>query len=106
MDARPREVRIFEFNGKRPYSEWTKKLDPVTRQKIRIRTNRLEDGNFGDHGPVGQGVFELRIHFGPGYRVYFGLDGDEIVLLLSGGDKSSQARDIRTAILYCREYKR
>ena len=65
--------------------------------KIAIRIKRLADGNFGDVAPVGDGVSELRIHFGPGYRVYFVRRGEVVVILLCGGDKSTQARDIAVA---------
>jgi putative addiction module killer protein len=66
---------------------------------------RLESGLYGDCEPVGEGVSELRMFFGPGYRVYFGEDGDDIVILLCGGDKSSQRRDIKAAKAYWKEYK-
>ena len=65
---------------------------------IRQRIARLRLGNFGDTRPVGDGVHELRIHFGPGFRVYFGREGDAVVILLCGGDKGSQRRDIAKAI--------
>jgi putative addiction module killer protein len=71
--------------------------DAKARTKILVRIQRLADGNPGDVGPVGEGVSELRLHYGAGYRVYFVSRGAEIVLLLCGGDKSSQARDIETA---------
>ena len=66
--------------------------------------SRLEQGNFGDCASVGDGVSELRMFFGPGYRVYFGEHGDVVVILLCGGDKSSQNRDIEQAKTYWKEY--
>jgi putative addiction module killer protein len=80
------------------FSAWLKDLrDLRGRAKIVARIQRLEDGNPGDVAPVGDGVSEMRIHFGPGYRVYFVNRGGELVLLLCGGDKSGQARDIAAA---------
>jgi len=69
---------------------------------IAVRIRRAEDGNFGDSKPVGEGVAEMRIHVGAGYRVYFKKIGMEIVVLLAGGDKSSQERDIQTALTLAR----
>ncbi len=66
--------------------------------RIQARIDRAEDGNFGDCSPVGEGVSEMRIHYGPGYRVYFVQRGVEMVVLLAGGDKSTQGKDIKTAI--------
>ncbi|WKN20996.1 type II toxin-antitoxin system RelE/ParE family toxin [Azotobacter vinelandii] len=66
--------------------------------RVQARIDRAEDGNFGDCEPVGEGVSEMRIHYGPGYRVYFTQRGYELVILLAGGDKSSQAKDIKAAI--------
>ena len=74
-------------------------------ENSRTRLDRLEGGNFGDCQSVGSGVFELRLHFGPGYRVYFGEVDRTIVLLLCGGDKSTQTRDIQRAKTYWLEYK-
>ena len=76
------------------------------REKIRVRLDRMSLGNYGDCHGVGEGVKELRIDFSPGYRVYFGQEGGTIVLLLCGGDKSTQAKDIETARRYWNEYRR
>ena len=70
---------------------------------IRVRMRRVEDGNFGGCEPVGEGVAEMRIHCGPGYRVYFKRTGIELVILLAGGDKSTQAKDIKRALKLARE---
>lgn len=86
------------------FSSWLKDLrDLRGKAKIVARIQRLEDGNPGDVAPVGDGVSEMRIHFGPGYRVYFVNRGGELVMLLCGGDKSSQARDIEAAKKLARE---
>jgi len=79
--------------------------DSLTRRRIQARIDRVEDGNLGDHKSLGEGVFELRIHHGPGYRVYFAQRGEAIVILLAGGDKSSQARDIQIAQELARQLK-
>ena len=68
------------------------------RARIQVRIDRAEDGNFGDCAPVGEGVSEMRIHYGPGYRVYFVQRGIELVILLAGGVKSTQSKDIKTAL--------
>ena len=81
------------------YAEWIDNLrDLQGRTRILVRVERLAAGNPGDVKPVGGGVSELRIHFGPGYRVYFTQRGQDIVILLAGGDKSSQPTDIQTAL--------
>jgi putative addiction module killer protein len=104
----PQERTILTFtvsNGKAPFEEWLLSLrDKPTQARILRRIDRLRLGNFGDAPTVGEGVFELRIHFGPGYRVYFGLHGAQVILLLCGGDKSSQPRDIATAQRYWKEF--
>lgn len=80
------------------FSAWLKDLrDLRGKAKIMARIQRLEDGNPGDVAPVGDGVSEMPIHFGPGYRVYFVNRGGELIVLLCGGDKSSQGRDIEAA---------
>ena len=80
------------------FSAWLRELRDITaRARIVARIQRLEDGNPGDVAPVGEGVSEMRIHFGPGYRVYYVNRGGELLVLLCGGDKASQARDIELA---------
>lgn len=89
------------LNGRCPFRKWLNSLRDVTaRAKIRLRVDRLEAGNLGDFKPVGNGVFELRIDYGPGYRVYYGQVERTIVLLLCGGDKSTQEKDIVKAQEY------
>ncbi len=108
MEATPKELRIYVREDCRaPFSEWLALLqDNRTRAKIRVRLDRLSLGNLGDCHGVGEGVQELRIDYGPGYRVYFGQLGSTIVLLLCGGDKSSQVRDTEQAKRYWNEYRR
>ena len=92
-------------DDKNPFSEWVEGFkDKVTQARIITRLDRIKEGNYGDHKAVGSGVFELRYHFGAGYRVYFAEDGDTLVLLLTGGDKSSQKKDIDLAKEYLQDY--
>jgi putative addiction module killer protein len=100
------DVRIYaQPDGTEPYTTWESGLkDRVVRARIRARLARLRLGNFGDAKRVGE-IFELRVQFGPGYRVYYGRDGDRVVILLCGGDKGSQARDIERAEGYWRDYR-
>lgn len=78
--------------------------DKAGKARVLARIERAEQGNFGDVEPVGNGVSEMRIHFGPGYRVYFLQRGLEIVILLAGGDKSTQAKDIKAALKIADNY--
>ncbi|MBN2329256.1 MAG: type II toxin-antitoxin system RelE/ParE family toxin [Candidatus Omnitrophica bacterium] len=96
-------ICIFEDNrGKEPFTDWLKSLPISTKLRVMKRIYRLEQGNLGDYKRVGAGVFELRLFFDGGLRVYFGRDGDKIIVLLNGGDKSSQERDIEKALEYWR----
>jgi len=90
--------------GDAPFSEWMDRQTALLYGKLMARLERVELGNLGDHRGVGEGVLELRIDFGPGYRIYFGLDGSELVILLIGGTKKTQQRDIDTAKQYWRNY--
>jgi len=99
------DVEIYSRNGKLPFKEWLKGLDSLPRLKIRARIDRIiEYGNFGDCQFVGEGVYELRVDLGPGYRVYFGYKNNKVVILLMGGDKKSQSRDIKKAKEYLKDY--
>jgi putative addiction module killer protein len=84
-------------DGKKPYREWLDTLDAATRARIQARVLRFSTGNLGDHKSVGGGVLEARVMFGPGYRIYFAKDGAQLVLLLLGGDKSTQTGDVALA---------
>lgn len=92
--------------GKEPAREWLESLkDRAGQSRIYTRIERAESGNFGDYRSLGDGVFELRLTVGPGYRVYYALDGQEIILLLLGGDKSTQSKDIELAKMYWINHK-
>ena len=91
--------------GKAPFDDWFDKLDTAAALKVRTALARVETGNLGDVKPIGQGVSERRISFGPGYRVYFGKDGDKIVILLCGGTKKRQSKDIEQAKVFWDDYK-
>lgn len=100
------EVRIFTTpQGKQPYKDWFLALkDRTIQARIAKRIQRLEEGNLGDTKTLGNELFELRFFFGSGYRVYFGREGLRLVLLLCGGDKSTQSRDIESAHAYWKQY--
>ena len=99
-------VEIFRTGNRTPFDDWLNRLkDRRTLMIIDGRIARLRAGNFGDCHSVGEGIQELRIDYGPGYRVYFGRLGAMLVILLCGGDKSTQSRDIETARKYWKEYK-
>jgi putative addiction module killer protein len=100
-------LRYRREDGREPFTEWLEAVrDKVAQARIRVRLRQVQAGNFGDAEPVGEGVIELRIHVGAGYRVYCGRHGKSVVLLLCGGDKSSQAADIKRAKELWSEWKR
>jgi putative addiction module killer protein len=95
---------MVEVRQSEAFSSWISSIrDSLTKARILVRIDRLQLGLIGDSKPVGGGVSELRINFGPGYRIYFSFRGRELILLLTGGDKSSQNRDIRKAQLLLKE---
>jgi putative addiction module killer protein len=92
------EVREYlDERGQSPFRTWLQKLDVAMRARIQARVLRFEEGNLGDHKQLDGGVWEARLVFGPGYRLYFGKDGAKLILLLVGGDKGSQSKDIKLA---------
>ncbi|NCS51054.1 MAG: type II toxin-antitoxin system RelE/ParE family toxin [Microcystis aeruginosa G13-05] len=107
MATQPREIeRYVTADGQIPFDNWFDSIRvSKTQTIISKRLDRVRMGNLGDYRSVGGGVFELRIDYGPGYRIYFGQVGTTIVLLLCGGDKSSQIKDIRQAQKYWRDYR-
>jgi putative addiction module killer protein len=89
------------------YLDWlTRVQDSIAKVAIIRRINRLELGNFGDHKPCSEGVWELRVDVGPGYRVYYAISGKEVVLLLCGGNKRTQTADIKQAVEYWKDWQR
>jgi putative addiction module killer protein len=108
MEAQEKEIKYYEtVGGKQPFRDWLLALkDKRAQAKVDARLERVRHGNLGYCEPVGEGVMELKIDFGPGYRVYFGQDGKKLVVLLNGGDKSSQRKDIKTAREYWADYRR
>ncbi len=101
------EVREYiDAEGRSPYAAWFENLAAPAAAKIVTATIRMSQGNFSNTKGVGSGVFECRIDFGPGYRIYFGKDGEKMVILLGGGTKKRQNQDIRTAIGRWEDYKR
>src|ERR1041384_1067956 len=99
-------LEYLDGAGSSPFAEWFQTLDAVAAAKVTTAIRRLELGNFSNVKGVGGGVFEYRIDFGPGYRVYFGKDGDALVILLGGGTKKRQSKDIAAAQSSWADYKR
>jgi putative addiction module killer protein len=101
------DVRYYvTSDGESPFELWFSRLDVVARAKMTVAIARMEQGNLSRTKSVGEGVLEYKIDFGPGYRIYFGRDGDTLVILLIGGTKRRQQRDIEAATLFWRDYKR
>jgi putative addiction module killer protein len=99
---------IYETKeGKQPFKEWLEsQRDMITIVRVKARLKRIESGNFGDTKSVGFGVMELRLNFGSGHRIYYGLHENKLVVLLTGGNKSTQVKDIKTAYQYWMDYLR
>ena len=102
-------VTVTEYvdqRGRSPFATWFRRLNPHAGARITTALYRLEQGNFSNTAGVGAGVFESKVDFGPGYRIYFGKDGDDIVILLGGGTKKRQSDDINHAKQCWQDYKR
>lgn len=101
------ELRYYRHeSGSSPFANWFASLDPTARAKVARALARMEQGNSSNVKSVGGGVLEFRIDFGPGYRIYFGRDGDVLIVLLTGGTKRRQSRDIADATAIWSDYKR
>ncbi len=101
------QIELYETSsGKCPFDDWFESLREIhTRAKILTRLDRLKLGNFGDCKALGDGIAELRIHYGPGIRIYYSKVGNTVILLLCGGDKGSQIKDINRSKGYLKEYQ-
>jgi putative addiction module killer protein len=107
MPADEYSLRYYRtVNNKDPLGEWLRLLPKEAAGRVMIRLERLRLGNFGDARALGKGLSELRIDTGPGYRVYFVVEGKSTVVLICGGDKSTQKKDIRRAREYLADYRR
>lgn len=102
------KVKIEQYireDGANPFEKWFDKLNAIAAAKVTTALYRMEQGNFSNVESVGEGVFEYKIHFGPGYRIYFGQEGQELVILVGGGSKKQQSNDIKKAKELWAEYK-
>lgn len=102
------KVEIEQYireDGTNPFEKWFDKLNAIAAAKVTTALYRMEQGNFSNVESVGEGVFEYKIHFGPGYRIYFGQEGQELVILVGGGSKKQQSNDIKKAKELWAEYK-
>src|SRR3989442_4263101 len=100
------EVREYlDRGGRSPYAAWYDRLNKEAAAKVAAALARIQQGNFSSAKGVGAGVYEYRIDFGPGYRIYFGKDGDRLVILVGGGTKKRQQEDIKTALARWQDYK-
>jgi putative addiction module killer protein len=101
-------MRIIEYldrSGSSPFERWFSRIDARAASKVTIALTRMAQGNLSNVKSVGSGVMEYRLDHGPGYRVYFGRDGDRLIVLLVGGTKQRQQNDIETAQVYWQDYK-
>lgn len=100
-----RQLEIYTTkDDKKPFIEWLESLDSSVRYRVKEKLDRVALGNFGDHKFISDGIYELRLAFGSGYRIYYGNSNNTIVLLLCGGNKTTQKRDIKKAIVYFKNY--
>ncbi len=100
------EVREYlDRSGQSPFAAWSDRLNRAAAAKIAAALARIQQGNFSSAKGVGSGVYEYRVDFGPGYRIYFGKDGEPLVILVGGGTKKRQQRYIATALARWQDYK-
>lgn len=107
MNIAPVELLYYQtMTGRRPFKDWLDSLDSSVQQIVDARLTRVRRGLLGSAKSVGEGVWELKLDAGPGYRIYFGKDGDTVVILLTAGKKKGQSKDIATAHRYWADYRR
>ena len=99
------EIKEFLRDGASPFGDWFADLDSIAASKVTTAIYRLRYGNLSNVRSVGSGVSEYKIDFGPGYRIYFGMDGEALIILLAGGTKKGQSKDIEKAKTLWQEYK-
>jgi len=106
INMEQRNVKIAQLsNGKSPFIEWIETLDNVTKSRIQSRLTRMLENNFGDHKKIDNEISELRLKFGSGYRIYYTEIDSIVVLLITGGDKSTQSKDIKKAKEILQEWR-
>lgn len=106
MKAKAFHILVYhDEQGRAPFASWLGRLNDPTRARVLMRLDIVERGSLGKTRSLGGGVQEMKIDYGPGYRLYFGRDGEAIVILLCGGDKRSQRRDIELAKQYWKDYQ-
>ena len=107
MSMEQRIVKIAKlYNGKTPFIDWIVSLDKITKSRVQSRLTRLLENNFGDHKKIDNEISELRLKFGSGYRIYYTEIDNVIVLLINGGDKSTQSKDIQKAKEILQEWRK
>ncbi len=100
------QIEIYvDEKGRSPFVDWLDSLDKSIKAKVAARILRFETGNLGDTKTIGHGIFEARLHVGPGYRIYFGISGRQLIVLLVGGLKRTQKKDITKADMYWLDWK-
>lgn len=102
------KIKIASYvteDGLDPFAKWFDKLNAIAAAKVSTALYRMELGNYSNFKTLGEGIFEYKIDFGPGYRTYFGQDGEELVILVGGGSKKQQDKDIKIAKNYWQKYK-
>ena len=100
-----KQIEIYiDSSGQSPFIKWLENLDPLIRFRVKERLDRVALGNLGDYKQINKDIFELRLTFGAGYRIYFYKEGNKIILLLCGGSKATQKKDIKKAINYLNDY--
>jgi putative addiction module killer protein len=98
-------IAVFENDKEEvPYLNWLHSLDWRTQERIQQRVDRIRHGNFGDYKSIDGNIYELRLFFGSGYRIYFGKDGEKLIILLAGGDKATQTKDIKNVKICWKQY--